>query len=358
MRRAIQLAERGWGLVSPNPLVGAVIVLGDQVVGEGWHEGPGTPHAEIRALQMAGERARGATMYVTLEPCAHTGRTPPCAPALVEAGISRVVVATGDPNPLVDGAGLRALRDAGIEVEVGVLAAMAGELNAAFFHHVRTGTPHVTLKMAASLDGKAAARDGSSKWISGEASRRRVHRMRGAVDAIMVGAGTALRDDPALTCRDPAYTGNAKLRVVIDGRGIVPQTHAVFDGQAPTVLATTPLADPALAEAWRRSADVLVYESTDGHVPLDGLMKDLEARGVQSVLLEGGPTLADEAVRAGIVQRVVFFFAPILVGGTEAPGLLMGTGVASIRDALKLDIVRVERSEDDLVVIADVHRDR
>ena len=358
MRRAIQLAERGRGLVSPNPLVGAILVRDGEVVGEGWHAGAGTPHAEIHALNQAGDRARGATLYVTLEPCSHTGRTPPCAPALVEAGVTRVVAAMGDPNPLVDGAGLALLRDAGIEVEVGLLSAMAEEQNVAFVHHVPTGLPHVTLKMAASLDGKAAARDGSSKWISGEDSRRRVHRMRASADAIMVGAGTARRDDPALTCRDPSYAGPPKLRVLVDGRGIVPATATLFDGAAPTLVATTPAADDDLVGQWRRGAEVAVYDTPSASVPLGMLMKDLAARGVQSVLLEGGPTLAADAIASGIVDRVVFFYAPILVGGAGAPGILMGDGVATIADALRLEGVRFERSGDDLVVVGDVHRHR
>jgi len=358
MRRALDLAERGRGLVSPNPLVGAVLVRDGEVVGEGWHRGAGTPHAEALALQDAGDRARGAVLYVTLEPCTHQGRTPPCAPAVVAAGVARAVVAMQDPNPLVDGAGLRLLREGGVEVELGLLSATAEEQNLAFAHHVRTGLPHVTLKMAASLDGKAAARDGSSKWISGEESRRRVHRMRASADAIMVGAGTAERDDPSLTCRDPDYGGAPKLRVLVDGRGIVPPTHALFDGAAPTLVATTPLADPAVVEGWRRGAEVVVYETAEGVVPLEALMKDLAARGVQSVLLEGGPTLAEGAVRAGVVDRVTFFYAPILVGGAEAPGVLMGAGVPGIGEAIRLEGVRYERSGEDLVVVGDVHRHR
>ena len=358
MRRALQLAERGLGRVSPNPLVGAILVRDGEIVGEGWHGGPGTPHAEAHALEAAGARARGSTLYVTLEPCSHRGRTPPCAPALAEAGVARVVAAVQDPNPLVDGAGIALLREAGVVVDVGLLSAMAEELNLAFFHHVRTGLPHLTLKMAASLDGKAAARDGSSRWISGEASRRRVHEMRAAADAIMVGAGTALRDDPSLTCRAPGYSGPPKLRVLVDGRGIVPATHTLFDGAAPTLVATSASVDPELADAWRRTAEVSVYDSPGGLVPLEALMKDLAARDVQSVLLEGGPTLAEEAVRAGIVDRVTFFYAPILVGGAGAPGVLMGEGVPTIADALRLEGVRFERSGDDLVVSGDVHRHR
>ncbi|HEX2025436.1 MAG TPA: bifunctional diaminohydroxyphosphoribosylaminopyrimidine deaminase/5-amino-6-(5-phosphoribosylamino)uracil reductase RibD, partial [Actinomycetota bacterium] len=241
MRRALDLAARGTGRVSPNPLVGAVLVRDGRVVGEGWHEGPGRAHAEVVALDAAGDQARGATLYVTLEPCSHYGRTPPCAPRIAGAGVIRVVAAMRDPNPLVDGSGLRGLREAGVDVVEGVLAEEATRLNAAFLTHLRTGRPLVTLKMAASLDGKVAARDGSSRWITGEEARLEVHRMRAASDAILVGAGTAFRDDPSLTVRLPGEEPPRRpLRVVVDGRGIVPPTHAVIaDGEAPTLVATT-----------------------------------------------------------------------------------------------------------------------
>src|SRR3954468_23162188 len=201
MRRALELAERGRGLASPNPLVGAVVVRDGDVVGEGWHDGPGTPHAEAMALAAAGERARGSTVFVTLEPCDHFGRTGPCTQALIAAGVAEVVAAMRDPNPIVDGRGFAALERAGIAVRSGVLEREAERQNAAFVRHVTTGLPFVTLKVAATLDGKVAARDGSSRWITGEAARTDVHRMRGAADAVVVGAGTALADDPALTVR-------------------------------------------------------------------------------------------------------------------------------------------------------------
>ncbi|MDQ4107759.1 MAG: bifunctional diaminohydroxyphosphoribosylaminopyrimidine deaminase/5-amino-6-(5-phosphoribosylamino)uracil reductase RibD, partial [Actinomycetota bacterium] len=205
MRRALELAARGWGRVSPNPLVGCVLVRDGRVVAEGWHEGPGTEHAEAMALRLAGDRARGATAFVTLEPCDHHGRTPPCSRALIDAGVEGVIAATGDPNPLVDGSGFRALRDAGLTVEVGIFGEEASRQNVAFRTHVRTGRPHVVLKMASSLDGKAAARDGSSRWITGEDARADVQRWRAWSDAIVVGSGTVLADDPRLTVRDPAF---------------------------------------------------------------------------------------------------------------------------------------------------------
>jgi diaminohydroxyphosphoribosylaminopyrimidine deaminase / 5-amino-6-(5-phosphoribosylamino)uracil reductase len=359
MRRALELAERGRGLVAPNPLVGALVVRDGQTLGEGWHEGPGTKHAEIVALDGAGPRARGSTLYVTLEPCSHVGRTPPCAPRLVEAGVARVVAAMRDPNPLVDGGGLRILREAGVEVEVGVLEREATRLNEAFVKHVRTGFPLVTLKMAASLDGRAAARDGSSRWISGEESRAEVHRMRAAADALLVGAGTAFRDDPALTCRDPEYRGPPKLRVVVDGRGIVPDTHRLFDGEAPVLVATTETAPEDCRRKWReRGAEVVILEEGASLVPLDRLFAELGKRDVQHVLVEGGPTLAWELVQRRLVDRVVLYLAPKLVGGRGAPGVLEGEGVPGISEALPLEIEEVVRVGRDIKVVARVHGDR
>jgi diaminohydroxyphosphoribosylaminopyrimidine deaminase / 5-amino-6-(5-phosphoribosylamino)uracil reductase len=361
MRRALDLAARGAGRVSPNPLVGAVVVRGGEVVGEGWHRGPGTPHAEALALEASGDRSRGATLYTTLEPCSHYGRTPPCAPRVIEAGIARVVAAMGDPNPLVNGQGLAALRAAGIEVEVGILEAEAARQNEAFLKHVRTGLPFVTLKMAASLDGKAAARDGSSRWITGTKSRSEVHRLRALADAVLVGAGTAFRDDPSLTVRDAEALGEAPLRVVVDGRGIVPDTHRLFvDGAARTLVATTEQAPEVRRNAWRaRGAEVLLLDDAgSGLIPLRDLFRELGKRDVQHVLMEGGPTIAWEAVREGMVDRLVLFFAPILVGGEEAPSLLMGGGTPSIGQAISLRVREVSRVGHDLKVVADVHRDR
>lgn len=359
MRRALDLAERGRGLVSPNPLVGAVVVDGGVVVGEGWHAGPGTPHAEVRALEEAGPRARGATLFVTLEPCSHHGRTPPCAPAVADSGVERVVAAMTDPNPLVDGAGLRLLREREIGVTLGVLSDEAARQNRAFVKHVRTGLPFVTLKMAASLDGKAAARDGTSKWITGEEARADVHLLRASADAIVVGAGTAFRDDPALTSRHPSYRGAPKLRVVVDGRGIVPETHRLFDGEAPTLVATTERAPEARRRAWRRAAEVLVLdEARDGLISLDRLMRELGKRDLQHVLVEGGPTLAWEMVERAVVDEIVFYFAPVLVGGEGAPSMLMGDGTPSIGEGRSVSIREVSRVGSDIKVVADVHGDR
>lgn len=359
IERAIELAELGRGLVSPNPMVGAVVVAQGTVVGEGIHEGPGLPHAEVVALNQAGDRARGATLYTSLEPCDHYGRTPPCTEAIVRAGIARVVCATTDPNPIVDGRGLRTLRAAGIEVRQGVLAESAARLNEAFAKHVRTGLPFVVWKAAASLDGKVAARDGSSRWITGEAARADVHRMRAWADAIVVGAGTALADDPELTVRAPGYRGRPPIRVLVDARGRVGTTGDLFDRQAPTIVATTELAPSEVREAWRAAgAEVLVLETDGEGVALGSLFADLGKRDVQVVLLEGGPTLAWSAVEDRLVDRVVVYLSPSLIGGADAPTVLEGRGFAPVGRALPLAIRSVERVGEDLRVEADVHGDR
>ncbi len=359
MERALRLAERGRGLVSPNPLVGAVVVRDDRVVGEGFHRGPGTAHAEIDALRAAGEAARGGVLYSTLEPCDHQGRTGPCTRAIEGAGIFRVVSAMVDPNPVVSGRGHARLEGAGIEVSTGVLAAEAERLNEAYIKHIRTGRPFVTWKMAASLDGKVAARDGSSRWITGEAARRDVHRLRGASDAIVVGAGTALADDPSLTVRDPAYEGRPPLRVLVDARGRVPASGDLFDDQAPTLVATTDTAPLERREEWRAAAaEVVEFEAEAGRVPFGALMEHLGKRDVQSVLLEGGPTLAWSALEDAAVDKVVVYLAPKLVGGEAAPTVLGGRGFAPIGSALALRIRSFDLLGEDLKVEADVHRDR
>ena len=360
MARALALAERGLGLAPPNPFVGAVLVKNGRVVGEGWHEGPGSPHAEMAAIAAAGEEARGSALYTTLEPCAHHGRTPPCAPAIVEAGVSEVVVASPDPNPVVDGRGIRWLRDAGIPVVEGVLREPAERLNAGFGRHVRTGLPYVTLKLAASLDGKTAARDRSSRWITGEAARRDVHLLRAQSGAIVVGAGTVVADNPSLTVRLEGYRGRPPVRVVVDGRGRTPPDAAVFDDAAPTLVATTPVAAADVRRRWESAgAEVVVMEDgADGSLPLQRLIELLGKRDVQNVLIEGGSTLAGAVVEAGLADRVVFYLAPKLLGGGDAPGILGGSGASNVTDAIRLTVTEYGQIGEDLKVVADVHRDR
>ena len=361
MRRALDLAVRGWGRVSPNPMVGAVIVRDETVVGEGWHEGPGTDHAEIMALRRAGERARGATVVCTLEPCNHFGRTPPCTRALIDAGVARVVVATIDPNLDGEAPGLRELAGVGIETEVGPMATRARRLNEAFERHVSTGRPFVTLKMAASLDGKSAAADGTSRWITGEEARSDVQRLRAGADAIVVGARTVVEDDPSLTVRDPRYTeARPPVRVLVDTAGRIPARGNVFDGSAPTLVATTDAALDARVRAWGEAgADVLVVDrDAHGGVSLRALMDALGKRDVQGVLVEGGATLAWSFVRDALVDKVVMYVAPTLIGGADAPGVVAGVGFAPVSAALQLDFEEVERFGRDLRLEAYVHRDR
>jgi diaminohydroxyphosphoribosylaminopyrimidine deaminase/5-amino-6-(5-phosphoribosylamino)uracil reductase len=361
MERAIALAGGGLGLAAPNPMVGAVVVAGDEIVGEGWHEGPGTPHAEVVALRESGKRSRGATLYTTLEPCSHQGRTPPCAPAVAAAGIARVVVAARDPNPVVDGNGVRILREAGVEVDEDVLAGPARRLIEGFAKHVTTGLPFVTLKMAASVDGRVAARDGTSRWITGPEAREDVHRLRASSGAIVVGAGTVLADDPSLTVRLPDFRGRPPLRVAVDAAGRLPRTAALFDGSAPTLVATVPAVQAGTRKAWEEGgAEVLLIDggATQNAVSLEALIELLGKRDVQSVLIEGGPTLAWSAVEAGVVDRLVLYLAPKLVGGAGAPGILGGSGIDTIADALSVEISEVTTLGRDLKVVADVHRDR
>lgn len=359
MRRAIDLARRGVGTVSPNPPVGAVVVDADgAIVGEGWHARAGEPHAEVHALGAAGARARGATLYCTLEPCAHVGRTPPCCDAIVAAGIARVVVGTRDPNPIVDGRGIARLREAGIEVVEGALADEATRLIEAFTRHVRTGMPFVTWKVAMSLDGRIGAADGSSRWITGDAAREDVHRLRAANDAIVVGSGTALADDPALTVR-VAGEHRAPLRVLVDGRGRVPATGRLFDHASQTLVATTHDVDAAARADWiATGAEVVEFPGEGGRVPLHDLFAHLGKREVQSVLLESGPTLAWSAVADDLVDRVVVYVAPLLLGGAGAPSPLGGDGFAPVGAGRRLVMDDVTTIGDDVRMEAHVHRDR
>jgi diaminohydroxyphosphoribosylaminopyrimidine deaminase / 5-amino-6-(5-phosphoribosylamino)uracil reductase len=370
MARAVALAEGGRGTASPNPMVGAVLVRDGRLVGEGFHEAAGRPHAEAVALAAAGEAARGATCYVTLEPCAHHGRTPPCADALVAAGVARVVTALADPDPRVGGAGLERLRAAGVVVAVGAGAAAAAEQNAAYLTHRRLGRPRVTLKAAASLDGKVAAPDGTSQWITGPAARSDGHRLRAEADAVAVGAGTALADDPRLTVRLPGFAGRQPLRVLVDAAGRVGAGGHLFDGEAPTLVATTGAAPAAAVEAWKAAgAEVLVCEPATGTVgggsggalgappvgqgvDLAHLVRALGERGVLELLVEGGPRLQASLWAAGLADRLVWYLAALAIGGAGAPGLLGGAGAATLAEARRLRLASVDRLGDDLRVVA------
>jgi diaminohydroxyphosphoribosylaminopyrimidine deaminase / 5-amino-6-(5-phosphoribosylamino)uracil reductase len=370
MARAVALAEGGRGATSPNPMVGAVLVRDGRVVGEGFHQAAGRAHAEVVALAAADADAAGATCYVSLEPCAHQGRTPPCADALVAAGVTRVVAAMADPDPRVDGAGLARLRAAGVRVDVGVGAELAAEQNAAYLTHRRLGRPRVTLKAAASLDGKVAAPDGISQWITGPAARADGHRLRAEADAVAVGAGTALADDPRLTVRLPGHAGRQPLRVLVDAAGRVGAGGHLFDGEAETLVATTAAAPAAAVDAWKAagaevlmcaSAPVTVAGGSGGAlvappvgqgVDLRDMATALGARGVLELLVEGGPRLQASLWAAGLADRLVWYLAPLAIGGDAAPGLLAGAGAATLADARRLRLASLDRLGDDLRVVA------
>lgn len=319
MRAALGLARRGLGNVWPNPAVGCVIVRDGRVVGRGWTQPGGRPHAETEALAMAGEAARGATAYVTLEPCSHHGKTPPCAEALIQAGIARAVVAIEDPDPRVCGRGLALLRQAGVEVSVGLCADEAAELNAGFLLKVREGRPLVTLKLATTLDGRIATHSGESKWITGDDARQAAHLLRAESDVIMVGSGTALADDPELTCRLPGLEDRSPVRVVVDGRLRLPLTSRLVAtaNDNPTWLLTLDGAEPERLEAYQEAGvDVVeVPEGPDHTVDLGAALMLLAESGVTRVLVEGGAHLAAGLLRAGLVDRLVWFRSPRLIGG-------------------------------------------
>jgi diaminohydroxyphosphoribosylaminopyrimidine deaminase/5-amino-6-(5-phosphoribosylamino)uracil reductase len=352
MRLALDLARCGRGRTSPNPMVGAVVVKEGRIVGQGYHERAGGPHAEVVALREAGEAARGATLYVSLEPCCHTGRTGPCTEAILEAGVARVVAAMKDPNPLVAGRGLERLRQAGLEVTVGVLEREAARLNEVFCKYITTRRPFVVLKVAMTLDGKIATRTGASRWITGPAAREYVHALRDTYDAVLVGRGTVLADDPALTVRLP-QGGRDPVRVVLDSRARLPETARVLQtgSPAPTIVAVTGDA-PAerIGRLEEAGARVMVLPGEGGRVSLPALLEELGRREITSVLVEGGATVHAAALAAGVVDKVVWFVAPKIFGGREAPGPVGGPGVADPAAALALEDVEVTRYGPDICI--------
>jgi diaminohydroxyphosphoribosylaminopyrimidine deaminase/5-amino-6-(5-phosphoribosylamino)uracil reductase len=350
MLRALLLAERGRLTTSPNPMVGAVIVDGREVVGEGFHQRAGGPHAEVIALERAGDRASGATMYVTLEPCAHEGRTPPCARMLAGAGLGAVVMAMRDPNPLVAGKGEQVLRTAGVTVRSGVLGDVAARLNEAYLKWMSSGRPFVTLKMAMSMDGKVATRTGDSRWVTSGESRADVHRMRAQSDAVMVGIGTVLKDDPRLTARDVGAQ-RQPLRVVLDSAGRMPLQSKVLDGGAETLVAVSENASPeGIAGIQREGAEVIV---TGGRrVDIGALLEVLAGRGAIAVLAEGGPTVAAALLEGHLVDRAVFYVAPKVIGGDDAPGPVGGEGADVVSAARAFEVDSVYETGPDLKIVS------
>ncbi|MHB1524850.1 MAG: bifunctional diaminohydroxyphosphoribosylaminopyrimidine deaminase/5-amino-6-(5-phosphoribosylamino)uracil reductase RibD [Candidatus Dormibacteria bacterium] len=356
MQRALDLAAQADFATAPNPMVGAVVVSGGEVVGEGFHHRAGEPHAEVLALAQAGERARGAELWVTLEPCCTTGRTGPCTSRVIAAGVARVHVAVVDPNPAVAGAGLGELRAAGVEVVVGERREEAARLIEFYSEWVRTGLPFVTLKLAISLDGKVATAQGESQWITGAEARADGHRLRHAHDAILVGVGTALADDPELSARAGFEGGRQPLRVVVDSNlRLPPSARLLRSAGAPVLIATVAGADPDLRRALEAAgAEVLELPSAGGAVPLRELLVRLAGRGVISLLVEGGPTLLGAMRAEGLGNRVVAYVAPIVLGGSSAPGPFGGAGAARLAAAWRLHWTETAKVGPDLRLTAEV----
>jgi diaminohydroxyphosphoribosylaminopyrimidine deaminase/5-amino-6-(5-phosphoribosylamino)uracil reductase len=354
MRAALALARRGLGTVWPNPAVGCVIVARGRVVGRGWTQPGGRPHGETEALGRAGEAARGATAYVSLEPCCHWGRTPPCTDALIAAGIRRVVVALEDPDPRVAGAGVRQLHAAGLEVEAGLCEAEAAEINAGFFCRLHNGRPLVTLKLATSLDGRIATGSGESQWITGPPARERAHALRAAHDAIMVGTGTVLADDPQLTCRLPGLAHRSPVRVVVDRHlRIPPTTRLISDARAvPVWVLTLPSADPERRQAFLRAGATVIDidPSPDGNGSLAAALAALGERGITRLLVEGGGHLAAAFARAGLIDRLVWVHAPMLIGGDGIPAIAE-VGLEVLSKAPSFTRLSTETVGDDVLTV-------
>lgn len=367
MQHALELAELGAGFVQPNPLVGAVIVKDGRIISEGYHHLYGGSHAEIDAFNNAKEDVAGATMYVTLEPCSHFGKTPPCSHAIVKMGIKRVVVSILDPNPLVAGKGIEYLQNAGIEVECGVLEDEAKKQNEVFLKYITKKKPFVIMKSAMTLDGKIASNTLSSKWVTGKTAREYVHELRHRVSGIMVGIGTVLADDPSLTTRRNHGVGRDPIRIIVDSHARIPETAKLLNqnSDAQTIIAVTEMAD---AEKLKRlealGAIIIRVPSKDQRVDLKALMTELGKREIDSILLEGGSELNFAALEADLVDKILIFIANKIIGGNSAKTPVGGLGISEMSDAIPLDFSSVRKLGDDLLIEAyirkefgkDVHR--
>ena len=359
MALALRLAAKGRGHTSPNPMVGAVVVRRGDIVGQGSHRKAGGPHAEVIALSQAGSRAKGGTLYVTLEPCSHLKkRTPPCVPLVITSGIRRVVVAMVDPNPRVKGRGVTQLKRAGIQVDVGCLEAEARQLNEAYIHWVQTGRPFTILKAGMTVDGQIATASGESQWMTDEAARLQVHRLRADVDAVLVGIGTVLRDNPRLTARPGGESSvRQPLRIIVDSRLRIPLKAAVLalPQEAHTVLVTTSVASPRkIATLKGRGVDVLVLPKAGGHIDLQALWTRLGQLGMTSLLVEGGSEVNAAVLRAGLAQRLMCFVAPLVLGGQDAKGVFGGLSPRRLRDAVPLKNLRIAPVGRDMLIQADI----
>jgi len=357
MQQALELAARGRGYTSPNPMVGAVVVQDGKVVGKGYHHAAGEAHAEVNAIDDAGSKARNATIFVTLEPCNHFGRTPPCTEKILAAGLKKVVVAMRDPNPGVRGGGMQYLRKKGLDVVSGICEAEARQLNEVFIKYIQTQKPFVILKCAATLDGQIATRTGDSKWVTGKLARMHVHAVRNIVDAIMVGVGTVRQDDPSLTTRLEKGKGRDPHRVILDTRLLTPVSARLLHqtSVAETYIAAGPVsaADDLLKRKTAleaAGAKIVTTPLKEGHVDLDVLMEKLGEAGITSLLIEGGGQVIGSALAAGIVDKVMFFYAPKILGGNDGVSICSGRGPDLMKDCVTLKDTRVERFGEDILV--------
>lgn len=352
MKRAIELAKLGWGRTNPNPLVGAVIVKDGEIIAEGYHEALGCPHAEISALNSSRHEVKGSTLYVNLEPCSHYGRTPPCVNAIIESGISEVVIAMTDPNPKVAGRGIQTLKEAGIRVIEGVLEEEAKKLNEIFIKYMTQKKPFVIMKAAMTIDGKIASVKGDSKWISGESSRKYVHVIRDRVAAVMVGINTVLVDDPLLTTRLDNCSGKDCVRIVVDSKGQLPLDSNILNVELSSgvVLATTSSIDKSKEKTlFDKGVRIIKAEGCDGRVNLSRLMDELYKLEIDSILLEGGGSLNASALKEQIGDKIMFFIAPKIIGGKDAITPVEGEGSSFIKDALKLHNISVTKFDEDIL---------
>ena len=354
MSIALELAARGRGKVSPNPMVGAVVVKEGRIIGRGYHEKAGTPHAEVHALNEAGDKAKGATLYVTLEPCCHYGKTPPCSRRVIASGVSRVVVAVEDPNPKVCGGGIKELRQAGIEVTMGVLEEEARRLNEAFFKYITTGLPFVILKAAASMDGKIATRRGDSRWITGEKAREYGHYLRSIVDAVLVGVGTLIADDPQLNTRLIPQEKNMgdPRRIILDSRARVPlEAKVIKENADKTIIAVTSGAPESKVEQLRQQGvTVWRLSAEEGRVSLPDLLKRLGEEKITSVLVEGGGEVNASFLSQKLVDKINLFIAPKIIGGKEAPSWVGGKGVERLAECSPWKMHDMKQLGEDLLL--------
>lgn len=353
MKRALKIAEKGWGKTNPNPLVGAVIVKDNEIIAEGFHEALGCAHAEAAALKNACVDVRGSTLYVNLEPCSHYGRTPPCAKAIIDSGIKNVVVGMVDPNPKVSGNGIKMLKDAGINVTVGVMQNEAEKLNEIFINYITRHKPFVIMKAAMTLDGKIASVTGDSKWVSNEFSRNYVHLIRDRVSSIMVGINTVNEDNPSLTARLKSKECTDPVRIIVDSKGRIPLESNVIQAKskAGIIIATTDLIEKEKEKQLEENnVRIIKTACSKGNVDLRELMDELYKLEIDSILLEGGGTLNYSSLEVGIVDKVMFFISPKIIGGKSAVSPVEGAGIQLMNDAFKLKDINLTKFDDDILI--------